>query len=210
MIKLLKVILVLFVLLIAGLPVIRLFYGIGIDPGFEELKPASVSKSIVWRIVLYIHIWCGVIALSIGWIQFSKWMLTKYKKWHRNIGKLYIITALICAFSGFYIGWYATGGWLAISGFISVSIISFYSTYRGFQFIKGGDIKNHQNCMTYSYATFFAAVTLRLYIGLSTIFTDEYILAYSIIAWISWLPNLLVAKYINSKRISEPKMALSN
>lgn len=54
--------------------------------------------------------------------------------------------------------------------------------------------------MTYSYATCLAAVSLRLYVPLSSLITDNYILSYTIIAWFAWVPNLFIAYWINKNR----------
>lgn len=84
----------------------------GVSEGYLELKIQEVLKSKTWWVFLYTHIISGGIAILIGWIQFSKTLHQKYTKWHRIIGKLYFISSLIGSISGFYLGFYATGGWL--------------------------------------------------------------------------------------------------
>lgn len=54
--------------------------------------------------------------------------------------------------------------------------------------------------MTYSYATCLSAVSLRLSVPLSYLFTDDYIFSYSIIAWSAWIPNLVIAYWVNKNR----------
>ena len=108
--------------------------------------------------------------------------------------------ALLCAISGFYIGFFATGGWIPATGFIAMALIYFYTTLQGFLAIKNKQITAHQNYMTYSYAACLAAVTLSIYIPLSFVLEIDYILAYSIIAWVSWIPNLAIAWWVNKRR----------
>ncbi len=116
------------------------------------------------------------------------------------IGKIYVIFALICSISGFYVGFFATGGWLAALGFISVACIYFYTTLQGFLTIKKGQIEQHQNFMTYSYAVCLAAVSLRLSTPIAYLLGFDYISSYQFIAWSAWIPNLAIAYWINKSR----------
>jgi uncharacterized membrane protein len=185
--------------LVGYIPVSYLIHGVA--EGYLELKKPEVLRSQTWWVFLYIHMISGSLAILTGWIQFSKRMQNNYKVWHRNIGKVYVIASLICAISGFYIGFFATGGWLSALGFISVACIYFYTTLMGYLNIKRKDFILHQNFMTYSYATCLAAVTLRLWVPVSYIFKDNYILSYTIIAWVAWIPNLGVAYWVNKARL---------
>jgi len=47
--------------------------------------------------------------------------------------------------------------------------------------------------MIFSYAACFAAVTLRVWLPLLTIAMGEFNSAYRIVAWLCWVPNLIVA-----------------
>lgn len=191
-------IIILLALLVSVMSFMYLFDGV--NEGYLELKSKEVLKSRLWWSFLYTHIVTGGIAIVIGWIQFSKRMQTTYVKWHRTLGKIYVVMALLCAISGFYIGFFATGGWIPATGFIAMALISFYTTLQGFLAIKNKQITAHQNYMTYSYAACLAAVTLRIYIPLSFVLEIDYILAYSIIAWVSWIPNLAIAWWVNKRR----------
>jgi uncharacterized membrane protein len=191
-------IIILLALLVSVMSFMYLFDGV--NEGYLELKSKEVLKSRLWWSFLYTHIVTVGIAIVIGWIQFSKRMQTTYVKWHRTLGKIYVVMALLCAISGFYIGFFATGGWIPATGFIAMALIYFYTTLQGFLAIKNKQITAHQNYMTYSYAACLAAVTLRIYIPLSFVLEIDYILAYSIIAWVSWIPNLAIAWWVNKRR----------
>lgn len=172
----------------------------GVSQGYLELKGQETLRNTTWWTFLYIHIISGGIAILIGWLQFSQKLLKKYPHWHRTIGKTYAVAALVCSISGLYIGFYATGGLIPATGFITVSCIYFYTTLGGFLAIRKKQIIKHQNFMTYSYATCLSAVSLRLSVPLSYLFTDDYIFSYSIIAWSAWIPNLIIAYWVNKNR----------
>jgi uncharacterized membrane protein len=204
--KVLWVITVILALLVGFIPISYLTNGISED--YLTLKDPEIVHSKLWWFFLYVHIVSGGIAILIGWIQFNRNLLKNRVHWHRNIGKLYVICALLCSISGLYIGFYATGGWLAACGFILVSCIYFYTTLKGFLHIRAGQPIPHQNYMTYSYATCLAAVSLRVFVPLSSLITDNYTLSYTLIAWVAWIPNLLIAYWVNKGR--QAKMAVDS
>jgi hypothetical protein len=53
--------------------------------------------------------------------------------------------------------------------------------------------------MIYSYAACLAAVTLRIYLPLLTFLFQDFNKAYSLVAWLCWIPNIIVAHYIIKK-----------
>ena len=60
-----------------------------------------------------------------------------------------------------------------------------------------GKIEQHRQWMIRSFALTFAAVTLRLWLPFFQIVLNfEFIEAYIIIAWLCWIPNLIVAEII--------------
>lgn len=53
--------------------------------------------------------------------------------------------------------------------------------------------------MIYSYAACFAAVTLRVWLPLLMIVSGDYLVAYIIVSWLCWVPNMVVANLIVKK-----------
>ena len=49
--------------------------------------------------------------------------------------------------------------------------------------------------MIRSFALTFAAVTLRIWLGISQASGMDFDVAYPVIAWVAWVPNLLVAEW---------------
>jgi uncharacterized membrane protein len=176
--------------------------------GLLQFKTEAVLTSPFWNIGFYSHIIPGGIALLIGWIQFNKRIRTKRLTWHRAIGKVYVCAALLSSLAGIYIACYATGGIIASSGFICLGLFWFYSTYKGYSLIREKNIDAHQEMMIYSYAACLAAVTLRIYLPILSFVFHDFIKAYLLVAWISWLPNLAVAFYIIKQRKTGTKTVL--
>lgn len=176
----------------------------GPDSGFLLTKPESVRYS-AYLPAFYIHILTGSIVLITGVIQLSKWIRAIFTRWHRMAGKIYIIVLLVfTAPSGFVMALYANGGLAAGTGFVLLAVLWWYLTWQGWKAAIGKRWDLHREFMLRSYALTFAAVTLRLYSFLFALagFRGEFI--YILIAWLSWVPSLLVMEiYLRQSRISK-------
>lgn len=179
------------------------YYANNIDFGFINHKDVNVLSNTFWKVGLHIHIVFGAIALLLGWMQFISVFRNNKLTFHRNIGKIYFISALISATASIFISFYATGGTIPILGFLLLGIFWFYSTFMGFYYIKCEEFELHQKMMIYSYAACFSAVTLRLWLPLLLIPIKDYNTAYSIVAWLCWIPNLSFAYLIIQKTNTE-------
>jgi len=164
--------------------------------GLLQLKSEALLTNPFWNIGFYSHIVPGGIALLIGWIQFNRHIRTKRLIWHRTIGKLYAFAALVSSIAAIYIALYATGGIIASLGFMCLCLFWFFSTYKAYSSIRNKNIDAHKEIMIYSYAACLAAVTLRLWLPFLSSLFHNFTKAYLLVAWVSWVPNLVVAFYI--------------
>lgn len=206
--NILFVILAVFALLIGAYPLIYLF--VEHKHTFLNSKPPEILHNSIWRYSFFCHIIFGGIALFIGWRQFGAAFRNKHKSLHKTIGKTYILSVIISSLSGIYIGFFSHGGMISSMGFVSLGIIWFMTTVVGFLKIKSGDVIQHQNFMTYSFACTFAAVTLRTWSPLLNAVITTPGLSYHIVAWLCWIPNLILAYYINRKRSLKKTIIQSN
>ena len=163
------------------------------DAGLLASKSSEVLSNLVWKIGFYGHISFGGLALLTGWSQFSKRIRTKNLQLHKNLGKTYVISAFISGICAVYIGFFATGGFISSLGFILLGLIWLFTTGKAYFAIKQKDLSLHQGMMIYSYAACFAAVTLRIWLPLLTMAFGEFLIAYKIVAWLCWVPNMIFA-----------------
>lgn len=74
------------------------------------LKKKFIQNNPVWEIGFYAQIYLGGLALLTGWRQFvTNWREQKLNL-HKQIGKLYIFSALVSSLTGVGIGIFAIGG----------------------------------------------------------------------------------------------------
>jgi uncharacterized membrane protein len=178
--------------------------------GLLGLKPVALLSDNLYNAAFYGHIVPGGLALLIGWMQFSAKLRRTNSKLHRVIGKTYVVSVLISGISGLYIALYATGGIGTMLGFISSDVVWLTTTILGLNAIRRYRIDKHKKLMIYSYAVCFSAVTLRIWLPLLEISTGNFLDAYSIVAWLSWIPNIIFAYYLTNRIIpvAQPKTEL--
>jgi len=167
------------------------------DVAFLQIKQTEVLEIPFYIIFFYIHVYSTIFVLLAGFTQFSSRLLQKQPIIHRNIGKFFVFTVLfLSAPSGFFIGIFANGGFYSRISFVTLSTLWFYFTLRGFLSIKNKNIHLHKAFMLRSFALTFSAITLRFWkVILVYLFHPSPMDVYQIIAWLGWIPNLLIVEY---------------
>ncbi len=113
---------------------------------------------------------------------------------HRWIGRTYGTSCLVGGAAGFILAFGTTAGPVAAAGFGLLAPAWIYTTAQGWLTARARRFDEHRRWMIRSFALTFAAVTLRLYLPLGVIAGLTFPQIYVATAWISWVPNLLVAE----------------
>ena len=176
-------------------PLAYLFFDM--SNGLLGTKPADLFQNKLWETLFYIHLAFGGIALFTGWPQFLSRLRNKHVQVHRSVGSIYILSAFIGGFTALYIALYATGGMVSMLGFEALGLLWLGTTAKAYTSIRNKDITSHKQWMIRSYALCFAAVTLRIWMPIFLgLMQQPFIESYRIIAWLSWVPNLVVAEIL--------------
>jgi hypothetical protein len=158
-----------------------------------------------WRYSFNIHILFSIFSLVAGLTQFSRYIIRKHKKLHRYMGYVYVIDVLVLAGpSGLIMGFYANGTLWARTSFTILAALWILFTAIAYKKALNKDFVSHRNWMMRSYALTLSAITLRLLaLILPRFFHMEAFFEYTLIAWLSWTINLVIAEMlIFSKRNS--------
>jgi len=147
----------------------------------------------------YCHVIGSSIILISGLFQFSKKVYNN-RPLHKALGKWYVFGVLFFAAPGAYVmTFYINRGPIVFGSFFIQNSLWLLFTFYAWHLVVKGRIDEHIQYMRRSFALAFAAVTLRLYIwlfntlGISIDFSYNYV----IIAFASWVPNLIVAEILN-------------
>jgi uncharacterized membrane protein len=175
-----------------------------------RMYPSNLAASFIarpWGI--YPHAFFGAMALLLGPWQFRRNVVAKHRPLHRAMGQVYVVACLCAGLAGLYMSLYAGVGWAPKLGFACLAMTLLVCTYRAYTSARARRFAEHREWMVLSYACILAAVTLRIELPLLMIGTHQPELAYAIVAWACWVPNLLIAK-VFIRRTRKQRVVLLN
>lgn len=171
---------------------------------FEKGVDFLLTKQLVyhidyWRISFYIHVFMSPVVILAGLFQFNRYLILRKPKIHRIVGKIYIATVLfVSGPAALVMSFYANGAFPTRLSFILLSTCWLLFTWIAYRKIRKGNTDQHARFMLWSYALTLSAVTLRFYAWLLDMFGVDIhpTSAYLLIAWSSWIPNLILAELL--------------
>jgi uncharacterized membrane protein len=158
------------------------------------------------RYGIYVHVFASAVALVLGPLQFSSWLRAARPGLHRWSGRLYLgVGVLLGGLAGLFMAFHAAGGPGSRLGFACLAVAWLFTGFRAYRAIRGGDVPGHRRWMIRNFALTFAAVTLRLWLPASIASGIPFEVAYPVVAWLCWVPNLLAAElFLN--RMHDPRL----
>lgn len=165
---------------------------------FTSLIPAPppIIENAFASPFLVLHVFGGVVALLLGPLQLTSAVRTRWPAFHRSTGRLYIAACAIGAPSGLILALGTTAGPVAGAGFVILALLWPLFTWLGVRAAMERRFDQHRAWMLRSYAMTAAAITLRLMLPAAGMLGFGFYEAYSVIAWISWITNLLLVEFI--------------
>jgi len=142
------------------------------------------------------HFLGGAVVIIAGALQFNAGLRARHLRWHRWLGRLYVTGVVIGGIAGFYLAFYTAGGLVARFGFALLAVCWVGTTLVAYLQIRRGNVAVHRAWMIRSYALTLAALTLRIDIPLFLMSGVSFEEAYPVIAWLCWVPNILVAEWL--------------
>ena len=150
------------------------------------------------------HVVGSGLALLIGGFQFLPRFRARHLKVHRWLGRIYLLAVLIGGIGSLALARQAHGGLVSELGFGMLGTLWLISGWQAYAAIRRRDILNHRRWMIRCYALTFAAVTLRIHLGVTGAMGIENDTAYPAIAWFCWVPNLIIAEWLILSRPWQP------
>lgn len=166
-----------------------------------EFRPSFVRILFAERpVATFAHLMGGAIALVAGAFQLNTRLRTRFIGVHRWLGRLYVLAVAIGGVAAFALALHSFGGLVARVGFGLLAVCWLGSTLNAYRHIREGNWRTHRSWMIRSYALTLAAVTLRVYLPSSQLAGVPMTVAYPVISWLCWVPNLLIAEWFVRSR----------
>ena len=176
--------------------------GVGLAPNYDG-RPGFV------QFAFYAHIIAGGIALVAGPLQFWRGLRTRHPRVHRWTGRGYLVAVLIAGVAGLVMAPFNSAGLVGFFGFGALAVLWIVTGVRAYRAIRAGDVPSHRAWMMRNFALTYAAVTLRLWIGVllgvqalpgDFDFEAAFDNAYAAVPFLCWIPNLIVAEWLIRRR----------
>ena len=165
------------------------------DVYFTQQREAYLEH----EFALGVHVLSGMLALLIGPFQFVGRLRRRFVRVHRFMGASYVASATALGVSGLILAPTAYTGLVASAGFTVLDLAMLFTTWTAVRMIVAGRYSEHRRWMIRSFSLIMAGVMLRvwspLYDGLAAagLVDFSFETAYAGIAWLCWVPNLLLA-----------------
>ncbi|MCW1963683.1 DUF2306 domain-containing protein [Chryseobacterium viscerum] len=171
------------------------------EVSFLMIKQTEVVERSEYLIFFYTHVYTSIFVLLSGFLAILRRNFG-LKNFHRNMGKVYIFLILISAApSGIYMGIFANGGLLSKISFVILGFLWWFSTFKAYQLARQKKFKEHKQWMWRSFAFTLSAITLRMWkVIIVYLFHPNPMDVYQIIAWLGWIPNILIIEYLITKK----------
>jgi uncharacterized membrane protein len=148
------------------------------------------------------HLLTAILPLALGPFQFWNWFRKHHVKWHRLLGKLYILGCVFGGLTALYLG-YTQPYEGSIVPVMILAILWLFMTISAWVSIKNRDIEAHRLFMIRSYALTLVFVFLRI---LGDLVENHGLLSFiansdirdTTQEWLSWIVPLLVVEAIIS------------
>lgn len=171
------------------------------DVSFLMIKQTEVEQRPEYLTFFYTHVYTSIFVLLSGFLAITRKDFG-ISNFHRTTGKAYILLLLIfSAPSGIYMGIFANGGLYAKISFVILGCLWWFSTFKAYQYARKRNFTLHKQWMWRSFALTLSAVTLRMWkVIIVYLFHPNPMDVYQIIAWLGWVPNILLIEYLITKK----------
>lgn len=150
---------------------------------------------------LRFHIAGGIGALLTGPWQFSERLRARALNLHRWMGRFYLIEVALGSIAGLVMATVSEQGPPTHLGFGILAVLWFFTGLQAYRMVRRGNIEAHREWMIRNFALTLAAVTLRNWLPLFLFALHwPFPRAYIIVSWLCWVPNLLVAEWMVSRK----------
>ncbi|WP_369133851.1 DUF2306 domain-containing protein [Modestobacter sp. I12A-02662] len=171
----------------------------------QQLATNYAGRSSAVQLAFYLHITCGGIALLLSPLQFATRLRIRAVAAHRAVGRVVLGAIAVAGLAGLVLAPHNVAGPVGTAGFGLLALLWLGFSATAFLAIqRRRDVTAHRRWMVRAFALTYAAVTLRLWLGVlmgaqsgvwgvdgDTAFERAYLL----VPFLCWVPNLIVAEW---------------
>lgn len=156
------------------------------------------------QLAFALHVAFGGLALLLSPLQFAARLRTRVPAVHRAVGRVVVASIAVAGAAGLVLAPHSLAGAVGTAGFGLLAVLWLAFAGTAVRAIRHRDVAAHRRWMVRTFALTYAAVTLRLWLGVliaaqtalagvpEQVAFDR---AYLLVPFLAWVPNLLVAEW---------------
>lgn len=147
------------------------------------------------RLAILTHIFGASLTLLLGPWQFVSALRTKHPALHRAMGRVYLVGGVgLGGLGGLAMAPHAFGGFVSTTGFGLLAALWLVTGAKAVHEARMRRFDEHRRWMVRNFALSFAAVTLRIWMGVGFASGVPFEVFYPWLAWLCWVPNVVVVE----------------
>lgn len=178
-------------LLCSAIALVSFRYLLGIGP-----VPPLIFDNLFKAPWLVVHVAGAATALLVSPLQLMPAIRRGRPALHRWLGRVYVVGCTVGGIAGVPLALGSAAGPIASAGFGSLALAWLVTTLIGWRAGADKRLGEHRSWMVRSFSLTYAAVTLRLYLTILPALPIAFVSGYRAIAFLCWVPNLLVAELL--------------
>lgn len=161
------------------------------------------------QVVFYGHVCAGGLAMLVAPLQLSSRARRTWPLVHRVGGRVGLAAIWLAAVAGLILAPFSIAGTMGLLGFGALAVAWFVCGTATYVTIRSGDRAGHRRWAIRTFALTYAAVTLRLWLGVLIAFqvmvldTGDQVAfdrSYALVPFLAWVPNLIAAEWYLRRR----------
>jgi Predicted membrane protein (DUF2306) len=162
--------------------------GTTVAPGIKETFQRHQTR-------VLLHVIFSAVALLTGPWQFFAGIRRRAAV-HRALGYVYFSSVFGGGIAGLALAFLAYGGLVSRVGFGALAVAWLFSATQALLAIRRKQYAEHERWAVRCFALTFAAVMLRLYLGLFFAAGFAFDDFYPLLSWLCWVPNLVFVEWV--------------
>ncbi|MBO4204892.1 DUF2306 domain-containing protein [Micromonospora echinofusca] len=176
----------------------------------DNTVAANYATRPAWaQVAFYLHVVFGGLALALSPVQFAATLRRRVPRLHRVAGRVAVVAMVLAGAAGTVLAPMSLAGPVGTAGFGLLGVLWVVFAVAAYRSARQGRMRTHRRWAVRAFALTYAAVTLRLWLGVLIPLLislggvpeqDAFLRAYVLVPFLSWVPNLLLAEYLLRRR----------
>lgn len=179
----------------------------------NQLAANYADRSAAVQLAFFLHVGAGGLALLLSPLQFATHLRARTPRVHRIVGRVVLASITVAGVAALVLAPRSLAGAVGTAGFGLLAVLWLACAGTAWLAILRRDVEAHRRWMVRTFALTYAAVTLRMWLGVliagqvGLAGVGEQVAferAYLLVPFLAWVPDVVVAEWYLATRRRSP------